>query len=190
MTEGAMHAIQRESPAGHRGGVGTVVGIAELRVSDDPEEVLVTHALGSCLGIVVWDPVAKVGGLLHAMLPSSDSDGARAQREPARFVDSGVSALFRASYALGARKERMITRAVGGAAMAAEGRPDRFQIGKRNHLALRSVLWKAGVLLGDADVGGHQSRTVWFHVGSGEIAIRSGGTETRLSPPHGCLTCP
>jgi chemotaxis protein CheD len=180
-----MQGIQREWSAGQRAGGATVVGIAELRVSDDRDEILVTHALGSCLGIVAWDPVVRVGGVLHAMLPSSDADGARAQLEPARFVDSGVSALFRASYALGARKQRMITRVVGGAAMAMEGRPDRFHIGRRNYLSLRSVLWKAGVLLGPQDVGGSQSRTVWFHVGSGEMTIRSGAIETRLSPHVG-----
>ena len=180
-----MQVIQRELWEGQRAGGATVVGIAELRVSADPEEILVTHALGSCLGIVTWDPVVRVGGLLHAMLPSSDADGARAQLEPARFVDSGVSALFRAAYALGARKERMITRVVGGAAMAAEGRPDRFQIGRRNYLSLRRVFWKAGVLLGPQDVGGNQSRTVWFYVGSGGMTIRSGGIETGLSPHTG-----
>jgi len=177
-----MHATQRELSAGPRAAGATVVGIAEIRVSDDPDEVLVTHALGSCLGIVVWDPIANVGGLLHAMLPSSASDGARAQLEPARFVDSGVSVLFRACYALGARKGRMITRVAGGAAMVTEGCPDRFQIGKRNYLSLRSVLWKAGLLLANQDVGGNQSRTVWFRVGSGEMTIRSGGSETSLFP--------
>jgi chemotaxis protein CheD len=175
-----MYAIDRDMVGAPRLSGGTVVGIAEFKVSDDPEEVLVTHALGSCLGIVVWDPVARVGGLLHVMLPTSDNDPARAQTDPARFVDSGVPALFRACYALGARKERMITRVAGGAAMATEGRPDRFQIGKRNYLQLRSVLWKAGVLLSNQDVGGNVSRTVWFNVGSGEMTIRSGRSESIL----------
>lgn len=174
-----MHAIDRGTAPPRLSG-GTVVGIAEFKVSDDPDEVLVTHALGSCLGIVVWDPVVQVGGLLHVMLPASDNDPARAHADPARFVDSGVPALFRACYALGARKERMITRVAGGASMAAEGRPDRFQIGKRNYLQLRSVLWKAGVLLANQDVGGNVSRTVWFNVGSGEMTIRSGRTESIL----------
>lgn len=175
-----MYTLDRDTVGTPRTSGGTVVGIAELRVSDDPDEVLVTHALGSCLGIVVWDPVVQVGGLLHVMLPTSDNDPVRAQSDPARFVDSGVPTLFRACYALGARKERMITRVAGGAAMAAEGRPDRFQIGKRNYLQLRSVLWKAGVLLANQDVGGQVSRTVWFNVGSGEMTIRSGRSESIL----------
>ncbi len=175
-----MHAINRDTVGPSRASGGTVVGIAELRVSDDPSELLVTHALGSCLGIVVWDPVARVGGLLHVMLPTSGRDPVRAQTDPARFVDSGVPVLFRACYALGARKERMITRVAGGAAMATEGHPDRFQIGKRNYLQLRSVLWKAGVLLANQDVGGNVSRTVCFKVGSGEMTIRSGRSESVL----------
>lgn len=158
----------------------TVVGLAEFRVSDDPEETLVTYALGSCLGITVWDPVAQVGGLLHVMLPSGEMDPDQARTNPARFVDTGVPALFRACYALGARKERMITRVAGGAAMAVEGGSDRFQIGRRNVLALRNVLWKAGVLLEAQDVGGHQSRTIWLQVGSGECVVRSAGWESAL----------
>lgn len=155
-----MNAMDRDPVGSSWAAGGTVVGIAGFKVSGDPDELLVTHALGSCLGIVVWDPVARVGGLLHVMLPTTDNDPARAQSDPARFVDSGVPAVFRACYALGARKERMITRVAGGSAMATEGRPDRFQIGKRNYLQLRSVLWKAGVLLANQDVGGHISPTV------------------------------
>ena len=157
-----------------------VVGIAELRLSADPAERLVTYALGSCLGIAIHDPVAKVAGLLHAMLPTSTIDAEKARRSPAMFVDTGVPLLFRESYKLGARKERIVVRVAGGAHAAAEG-ADQFQIGKRNVIALRKLLWKNGVLLHAHDVGGVQtSRTVYLEVASGLFTIRSNGQESTL----------
>src|SRR5690606_33471231 len=92
-----------------------VVGMADLRVSNSPDERLVTYALGSCLGIAVYDPTARVGGLLHVMLPLSSTDMARAAENPALFVDTGVPELFRSCYRLGASKQRMIVRVAGGA---------------------------------------------------------------------------
>ena len=158
-----------------------VVGIAELRLSADPAERLVTYALGSCLGVAIYDPVAKVGGLLHTMLPTSAIDAEKARRVPAMFVDTGVPLLFRESYKLGARKERMIVRVAGGAAAGGDERADQFQIGKRNALALRKLLWKNGVLLHAHDVGGVQtSRTVYLDVGTGVLTVRSNGSETQL----------
>jgi chemotaxis protein CheD len=158
-----------------------VVGIAELRLSADPAERLVTYALGSCLGIAIHDPVARVGGLLHAMLPTGAIDAEKARRNPAMFVDAGVPILFRESYKLGARKERTVVKVAGGAFAGADESADQFQIGKRNFLALRKLLWKNGVLLHAHDVGGLQtSRTVYLDVGTGALTIRSNGTESIL----------
>ena len=158
-----------------------VVGIAELRLSADPGERLVTYALGSCLGIAIHDPVAKVGGLLHAMLPTGTIDPEKAGRVPAMFVDTGVPLLFRESYKLGARKERMVVKVAGGAFAGPDESADQFQIGKRNVLALRKLLWKNGVLLHAHDVGGMQmSRTVFLDVATGAYTVRSNGRETTL----------
>jgi chemotaxis protein CheD len=158
-----------------------VVGIAELRLSAEPSERLVTYALGSCLGIAIHDPVARVAGLLHAMLPTGTIDAEKARRTPAMFVDTGVPLLFRESYKLGARKERMIVRVAGGAFSGPDERTDQFQIGKRNVIALRKLLWKNGVLLHAHDVGGVQtSRTVYLEVASGLFTIRSNGQDATL----------
>ncbi len=158
-----------------------VVGIAELKVSADPTDTLVTYALGSCLGVCIHDPVAGVGGLLHAMLPSPRSVTVGGEHNPARFVETGVPALFRAAYALGARKERVVVTVTGGASMTAQGRPDGFQIGKRNFVELKRLLWKNGVILRDQDVGGNHSRTVSLDVATGEVRVRSGGEEFTLT---------
>jgi chemotaxis protein CheD len=157
------------------------VGMADLRVTADRDARIVTYALGSCLGIAVHDPVARVGGLLHVMLPLSELDAAKAKANPAMFVDTGVPALFKACYRLGAEKPRMIVKVAGGASGAAPGEPDQFQIGKRNVLTLRKLLWKNGVLLHGEDVGGHQlSRTMALDVATGAVSLKIGGALSTL----------
>jgi len=156
-----------------------VVGIAELRALVDPAASIVTYALGSCLGVALFDPVARVGGLLHAMLPDSSLDPARAASNPERFVDTGVPRLFRACYALGARKERLLLR-VAGAASVHDEAGDSFRIGQRNLVRLRKLLWKNGVIIHGEDVGGTLPRTMTLHLATGDVVIRSNGVETRL----------
>ena len=158
-----------------------VVGSGEVRVSADPHVRLVTYALGSCLGVVVHDPVAGVGGLLHLMLPESAIDPAKAARMPAMFVDTGVPMLFKESYKLGAKKERLVVKIVGGAHAAAREEDDQFQIGKRNLLALRRMLWRNQVFVTAEDVGGCQrSRTVMLDVATGALTVRTDGRNVLL----------
>ena len=88
------------------------VGVSDLKMSEDPAVHIITHALGSCLGITVYDPVTNVGGMLHAMLPSSAVDKDKAEKNPHIFIDTGVPQLFRQAYALGAKKERLIVHAL------------------------------------------------------------------------------
>lgn len=161
--------------------VDRVIGVAEMRVSITCGERLVTYALGSCLGICVYDPLAGVGGLLHVMLPTSDIDPQKALRNPCMFVDTGVPELFRAAYRAGAQKERLIVKVVGGASTGEGNQPDAFQVGKRNVLALKKLLWKNGVILRAEDVGGQRlSRTVFLQVGSGEVVVKTNGSERNL----------
>ena len=162
-------------------GTNAVVGVADVKVSNDPALRLITYALGSCLGISVHDPVAGVGGLLHVMLPTGTIDPAKMQAKPAMFVDSGVPLLFKECYRLGARKERMIVRVAGGAHAGASEDGDRFQIGKRNMIALRKLLWKNGVLVHAQDTGGIQtSRTMWLDVATGAVTLKVNGIESPL----------
>jgi chemotaxis protein CheD len=158
-----------------------VVGMADLRLSSVATDRLVTYALGSCLGITVWDPVAHVGGMLHVMLPAAAIDAEKAARNPAMFVDSGVPLLFRRSYELGARKERLVVRVAGGAHSGATEDDDPFQIGKRNFLTLRKLLWKNNVLVHAHDVGGWQtSRTMRLDLATGEVTVRANGRTSIL----------
>jgi chemotaxis protein CheD len=154
-----------------------VVGVGDCRVGSDPESVLVTYALGSCIAVTIHDPVAGVGGLLHFMLPESALDRGQAQKNPFMFADTGIPLLFQTAYKLGAEKRRLSVTAAGGAQMT--GRQGMFDIGKRNYLTLRKILRKAGVQVQAEDVGGSASRTVRLEVGSGRVSVRGPGEPER-----------
>jgi chemotaxis protein CheD len=153
-----------------------VVGVGDCQVTNDPEAVLVTYALGSCIAVVIYDPVSLVGGLLHFMLPESSIDGDKARERPYMFADTGIPLLFQSAYKLGAAKPRMVVAVLGGAQIVSSG--DSLNIGKRNHLALRKIFWKAGVMVRHEDVGGTTSRTVRLEVRSGRVILRQGQSET------------
>ena len=155
-----------------------VVDIADLQVTDDPRATLVTYSLGSCIGVAIWDSKVRVGGMLHYMLPESSLSAEKAKANPAMFADTGIPALFRATYALGAGKQSLIVRIAGGSQLLDDN--GTFNIGKRNYIMLRKIFWKNGVLIEAEDVGGSLSRTVRLDVGSGRFTIKSRGRETEL----------
>ncbi len=155
-----------------------VVGMADMRVTNDPESTLITYALGSCIGVSLYDPMAKVGGLLHFMLPESQIDLEKAQRNPWMFADTGIPLLFREMYKLGGDKRRIQVKVAGGAqVMDAEGY---FNIGKRNSMALRKILWKNSVLIQAEAVGGNVNRTVRLVLSSGEVWVKTAGEEEKV----------
>jgi chemotaxis protein CheD len=159
-----------------------VVGIADCRVSRDEAEVLATYALGSCIAVAIFDPVARVGGLLHYMLPDSALDPAKAGQNPFMFGDTGVAALLQQACGQGASRQRLIVWLAGGAQMV-DG-PGIFNIGKRNHLAVRKTLWKAGILVHSEAVGGTVSRNLRLEISTGRCWLRpAGAPEAELGPP-------
>ena len=157
-----------------------IVGIADMKVSSAPGDVLITYALGSCLGITIYDPVAKVGGMLHVMLPLSSVNTAKAADNPMMFVDTGVPELFKACYKVGAKKERIVLKVAGGASLQHNEENDQFQIGKRDFMMLRKLLWKNNVLIEAWDVGENHSRTMSLDIASGEVVLKMNTGETTL----------
>ena len=155
-----------------------VVDIADLAVSADPGMAIITYSLGSCIGLAIWDPAARVGGMLHYMLPESQLSPEKARSNPAMFCDTGVPKLFRAAYELGAVKNRLIVKVAGGSQLLDDN--GTFNIGKRNYLALRKILWKNGVMIQAENVGGSMSRTLKLQVGTGELTIKSRNQEVSL----------
>ena len=156
------------------------VGVGNMKVSATKGDLIVTHALGSCLGIVVHDPVACVGGLLHVMLPLSTIDPAKADRNPFMFVDTGFPRLLIECFKAGAQKQRLEIRVAGGANSHEREENDLFQIGRRNFIILRQLLWKNGLLMKSYDVGGSNSRTMSLEIGIGTVTIKSGGQTKNL----------
>lgn len=149
------------------------VGISDLQVTSDPDAVLITHALGSCIAVMVHDPVAGAAGMIHYMLPLSSTSPDKARTTPAMFADTGIPLLFRKMYELGSDKKDMVIKVAGGGKINdANGT---FDIGKRNYVVLRKLFWKNGVMIQSEDVGGTKSRTVRLHVYNGLVTVKSKG---------------
>lgn len=174
-------------PAPSGGGRRRVVGIGEFAIARGRGEVMVTHALGSCVAVCIWDPAAGVAGLLHVLLPDSRISPQRAARQPAAFADTGVPLLFHAAYALGAAKTRLRVSLIGGGESAAAERDDAapFNVGRRNVLAVKNVLWRNGVLVDAEDVGGATVRTVYLSADAGQVVVAAGRRRTALQAGSG-----
>ncbi len=155
-----------------------VVGVADMKIVRDRHDVVVTHALGSCLGISIYDPGACVGGIFHVMLPAASVNPDKAQTQPYMFVDTGTPLFFREAYAAGAVKGRLVVKVAGGAALV--GADDFFAIGKRNFVALRKLFWQNGILIAGEDVGGNISRTMYLEMATGRTWLQSSGKEWDL----------
>jgi chemotaxis protein CheD len=147
-----------------------VIGIGEYAVSNDPDSTIITHALGSCVAVCLWDPVAKVGGMVHVLLPDSKINPERASTQPGAFADTGIPLLFKTAYAQGAVKSRCRVHLVGGATIsgALQMEPS---VGKRNVLAARQMLWRNGVMVEKEHVGGSVARNVSIDVTDGTVQL-------------------
>ena len=155
-----------------------VVDIAEFAVSNEPDVVLATYALGSCIAVMLHDPYIKAAGMIHYMLPLSSTNPEKAKNKPAMFADTGVPLLFHSMYGLGCKKENLVVKVAGGGQLYDD--QGLFEIGKRNWTVLRRMLWKTNVLVTADDVGGAKSRTVSLEVTTGRCVIRSSGKEQDL----------
>lgn len=154
------------------------IGISEMRVSDHAEDILVTYSLGSCLGVAIYDPVVKVGGMIHCMLPLSKLDPQKARSFPCMFVDTGIPLLFNEAYRLGAQKNRIIVKVAGCSQILDE--KGLFNIGERNYAVLRKLLWKNNILINAEDIGGMESRTMFLEMDSGKVFIKTNNGRKEL----------
>ena len=149
------------------------VGMADLNVCKAPD-VITTLGLGSCIGLVFYDPVSKVGGMVHYMLP--DSTKVRNNSNIAKFADTGIDELLRRVIAAGANKGRLIAKIAGGARMfEVSGLSDVGNIGARNAEAAKAKLKQLG-----EDTGLNYGRTVELHCDTGEFYIKSVGKPLKI----------
>jgi chemotaxis protein CheD len=151
-----------------------VVGVADMVASNDSQAEIITYSLGSCLGVTVYDPVKKIGGLLHLMLPDSKIDAVKAADMPFMFVDTGVPRLFHAAYNFGADRSRLVVKVAGGAQLLDQ--QGIFNIGARNFEALKNLLVKNGLRIHAADVGGLSSRTISLDLTTGGVTVKTPGS--------------
>lgn len=155
-----------------------IVDISDARVSQEPSDELVTYSLGSCLGVAVYDRATKMGGMLHFQLPSSADNESRAKERPFMYADTGIAWLIRKFEQRGAVKKRLMVKVAGGAQMMNDA--NMFNIGKRNYLALRKLLWKYGMFIDGEDVGGKVARNLTLRISDGAVMVKSQGRETAI----------
>jgi chemotaxis protein CheD len=163
-------APERPAPSG----LMLPVGLGQLAASGEKGAVLSALGLGSCIGLAAYDPVARVAGLVHVMLP--DSAIASHPGPPGKYADTAVPALLAALERLGADKGRLVCKMAGGAQMFASG-GGLLNIGARNAIAVRAALTGAGLRLKAVDTGGNSGRTLEVAVATGDVRVRSVGKE-------------
>jgi chemotaxis protein CheD len=147
-----------------------VIGIGEAAIAG-PDAYIVTHALGSCVAVCLWDPDAKIGAMLHFLLPESRVNPERAKTQPGTFADTGIPLLIAEAMKHGLNKKRCRAHLFGGAALGVQGGLD---VGKRNALAARRLLWQQGIFVHAEALGGTEPRTVNFSVSDGLYQVSCG----------------
>lgn len=155
-----------------------IVHVSDAKISNDPDDILTTFSLGSCIGVCLYDPATHVSGMLHYQLPDSKMDPDRAKDKPFMYADSGMNILVDKLVSMGAKKNCLQVKIAGGAAM--DTGPAGFDIGKRNHLAIRKIMWKNGMFIDGEDLGGSSPRNMYMNVGTGDVTVRSNGFEKKL----------
>lgn len=154
------------------------VGMADLKICKAPNTIT-TLGLGSCIGLTLYDPVAKVGGMVHYMLP--DSTQVRNNGNIAKFADTGIDELLKRVLAAGASKQRLVAKIAGGARMfEVSGLSEVGNIGARNAEAAKTILKQKGIRLVAEDTGLNYGRTVELNCETGEFYIKSVGKSLKI----------
>jgi len=151
------------------------VGVAEGFADAAGDYSVITFALGSCVGVTLWDPHARVGGMLHCQLPVSYQNETRAKDNPFIYTDTGAAELLRRLYALGAGQDRLVAR-IAGCLDSESTSASSFRVGARNLAVARRILWKNDIAVRSEDVGGRMPRTLQLDMSSGDTRVRTNGT--------------
>lgn len=154
------------------------VGIGEWVIASGPDDVIKTYALGSCLAVIITDIKEGITGMIHIALPDSSIDPEKAKKQPGYFADSGLPLMIEEMKKLGSVRANIRVKLAGGAAvMDAKGI---FDIGKRNLLATKRILWNSSLGAIAEDTGGDISRTVSVNARDGETLISSGNRQWQI----------
>lgn len=155
-----------------------VVNVSDAKILQGPHAILTTYSLGSCIGVSLFDPDLKIGGLLHYQLPDSKLDPDKAKKKPFMFADSGMNVLIHKLLSLGVNRKRLQVKIAGGAAIGAS--PNGFEIGKRNHLAIRKYAWREKLFIDAEDIGGSTPRNMSVNLDNGLVFIKAQGSQKHL----------
>ncbi len=154
------------------------VGMADLNICVTPDAIT-TLGLGSCVGIVLYDPLKKIAGMVHIMLP--DSTKILNNENKAKFADTGIDLLISRMMKAGADRRVLTAKIAGGAQMFAFGNnSDMMRIGERNVEATKQKLKSLGIVIKAEDTGANYGRTIEFYPESGELLIKSVGKERKI----------
>ena len=149
------------------------VGIADMKIGKG-NDLLVTYALGSCIGLCFYDPKLKLGALLHVMLPLNMEAG---RKNPLKYADTGIRETLRQLEAKGASRSRITVKIAGGAKMFEVNGGNLGNIGQRNIESVHTILRMEGIRLLGEHVGGNVASTLLFDLDSGQSCIRSYGRQ-------------
>ncbi len=153
------------------------VGLGEMKVLKNTDTTLACLGLGSCVGVVAWDPVARVAGMAHIVLPSSQG---RRPDSGAKYADRAIPKLIQEVSAQGALKSRLVVKIVGGAQMALSSANDAiFKIGEQNVAAVLEAINREGLKVGANETGGNRGRTLRLNTASGETQVSVAGEPPR-----------
>lgn len=154
------------------------VGMADLNVCTNPN-VLTTLGLGSCVGISLYDPITKVSGMVHIMLP--DSTKIKKNENAAKFADTGIDALIEKMVQIGGKRNSFTAKIAGGAQMFAfSANNEMLRIGERNVEATKLKLQQLGIKILAEDTGLNYGRTIEFYAETGQLLIKSVGKEIKI----------
>lgn len=151
------------------------VNISDMIVSNQKDDVIITHSLGSCIGVTLYNPVHGIGGMLHALLPQAKSHPKKAGENPCMFVDSGFELLLKRVLIHPGDLRHLVCKVAGGGHFLDQ--KGVFKIGERNYTALRKILWNNKIMIQGEDVGGTIPRTMVLYMATGKTCVRTGGRE-------------
>lgn len=155
-----------------------VVGIGEYKISANKDDIIKTYALGSCIAVIIYDRINKIAGLLHYALPESNVSNEKAKTLPGYFADTGIPLLIENMKKKGADFKNATIKIAGGASVLDEAH--HFDIGKRNILACKKILWKYNIRIHAEDIGGNLARTVQIAVDGGEVILSNASKKWSL----------
>lgn len=147
------------------------VSISDMKFAYRPRQVLITHSLGSCLGVAAFDPVTRIGAMIHCLLPDGSLCPGKSKMNPFMFVNTGVPEMVRRMLAQNVKRENIIMKAAGCAHMM--NIVNKFDTGQKNWAMLEHILHKNRFKLAGSDIGGTIPRTMRLYLETGVVEVSS-----------------